>query len=95
MEDRNKLFRKVHSLLVREGVNREDARKMVQEELRIDDHHQQFAGGENGRGPEVVLIDDLCEGKHFSEKLKTIEINSTSVIKILNNILIFRTWYSF
>ena len=62
MEDRNKVFRKAHGFLVQEGVSHTEARKLVKEELR-DDRHHSFAGGENGRGREVDLIDDSCDGK--------------------------------
>ena len=34
MEDRNKLFRKAHALLVEEGAHKEEARALVKETLR-------------------------------------------------------------
>ena len=34
MEDRNKLFKKAHGLLVKEGASHEEARKFVKEEMR-------------------------------------------------------------
>ena len=34
MEDRNKLFRKMHGLLVNEGASSEEARQLVKEEFR-------------------------------------------------------------
>ena len=34
MDDRNKLFRKVHKLLMNEGASHEEARQLVKEELR-------------------------------------------------------------
>ena len=34
MEDRNKLFRKAHALLVEEGADKEEARALVKETLR-------------------------------------------------------------
>ena len=33
MEDRNKLFKKAHGLLVKEGASHEEARKLVKEKL--------------------------------------------------------------
>ena len=64
MEDRNKVFRKAHGFLVKEGVSHTVARKLVKEELR-DDRRHSLAGGENGRGREVVLIEDSCDGKQY------------------------------
>ena len=64
MEDRNNVFRKAHGFLVNEGLSHTEARKLVKEQLRDESHrHINFAGGENGRGREVVLIDDSCDGK--------------------------------
>ena len=63
MEDRNKLFKKVHGLLVREGASHDEARRLVKEELRRGGRGGHGSpGGQGGRTPDVVLIDDLCEG---------------------------------
>ena len=43
MEDRNKLFRKVHRLLMKEGASHEEARLLVKEKLR------RGPGGSGGR----------------------------------------------
>ena len=61
MEDRNKLFNKVHGLLVKEGLSHEEARKLVKVELRKNKRHKAPAG-QDGKTPDVILIDDLCEG---------------------------------
>ena len=62
MEDRNKLFKKVHGLLVKEGASHEEARKLVKEELRKGTRRHRAPAGQDGRTPDVILIDDLCEG---------------------------------
>ena len=62
MEDRNKLFKKVHGLLVKEGASHDEARRLVKEELRRGRGRGGGPGGQGGRTPDVVLIDDLCEG---------------------------------
>ena len=64
MEDRNKLFHKVHGLLVKEGLSHEEARKLVKVELRKNKRHKAPAG-QDGKTPDVILIDDLCEGIQF------------------------------
>ena len=79
MEDRNKLFKKVHGLLVREGASHDEARKLVKEELRGGKRHR-APGGQDGRTPDVILIDDLCEGINLFifEKYFLLYINKNS-----------------
>ena len=78
MEDRNKLFRKAHGLLMKEGATKEEARSLVKETLRKGRPSKGNSGpggsgssgkcnnggpgGQGGRTPPVVLIDDVCEG---------------------------------
>merc|ERR1711963_892201 len=75
MEDRNKLFNKVHGLLVKEGLSHEEARKLVKVELRKNKRHKAPAG-QDGKTLDVILIDDLCEGSEpdcdESAKFRTI-----------------------
>ena len=61
MADRNKLFRKAHGMLMKEGASKEEAIKVVKEELR-QGGRRGGPGGQGDRVPPVVLIDDICEG---------------------------------
>ena len=72
MEDRNKLFKKAHGLLVKEGASHEEARKLVKEELRRTRRHKS-PGGQDGKTPDVVLIDDLCEGLLYFISIRLVD----------------------
>ena len=81
MADRNKLFRKAHQLLMREGANKEEARALIKEHLKETSRKAKGskgskggsegggrcgrAGGQGGKVPPIILIDDLCEGIIF------------------------------
>ena len=62
MDDRNKLFVKARGILVNEGASKEEATKLVKEQLRMNTRRGS-AGGQSGNTPSVTLIDDTCEGK--------------------------------
>ena len=50
MEDRNKLFRKAHALLVEEGAEKEEARSLVQETLRQGNRPSGGSSRNSGKG---------------------------------------------
>ena len=50
MEDRNKLFRKAHALLVEEGVGKEEARSLVKETLRQGKRPSGGTSSNSGKG---------------------------------------------
>ena len=50
MEDRNKLFRKAHALLVEEGAGKEEARALVKETLRQGTRPSGGSSHSSGRG---------------------------------------------
>ena len=74
MADRNSLFRTAHVLLRKEGASKEEATRLIKEQLRQNNGQRQNNGGRGttrrgspgGQGGNinqpVVLIDDLCEG---------------------------------
>ena len=50
MEDRNKLFRKAHALLVEEGASKEEARALVKETLRQGRRPSGGSSSSSGKG---------------------------------------------
>ena len=50
MEDRNKLFRKAHALLVEEGAGKEEARSLVKETLRQGKRPSGGSNSNSGKG---------------------------------------------
>ena len=50
MEDRNKLFRKAHALLVEEGASKEEARALVKESLRQGRRPSGGSSSSSGKG---------------------------------------------
>ena len=68
MADRNSLFRKAHVLLRKEGASKDEATRLIKEQLRQNNGGRRTTrrgsrGGQGGNvNQPVVLIDDLCEG---------------------------------
>ena len=70
MDDRNTLFRKARSILTNHGMHIRDAGKLVSNQMKVESRRSadrqgrkgSSAGGQGGKTPPVVLIDDLCEG---------------------------------
>ena len=50
MEDRNKLFRKAHALLVEKGAGKEEARSLVKETLRQGKRPSGGSSSNSGKG---------------------------------------------
>ena len=71
MDDRNTLFRKARSILTDRGMDSRNAGNLVSEQMKLESRRlserqggrrRGSAGGQAGKTPPVVLIDDLCEG---------------------------------
>ena len=62
MQDRNEIFKKALEVLSEKGIEGEEARVLVRDNIKSRMVNQYHAGGQTKETEVVPLIDDLCEG---------------------------------